>query len=306
MGYNKHVTQVIMENEEKITQEQIRPYFYKKEIVVNGACIVILSVVLTLLSLAFKLTGKIYSFPYQDTVLSFDSSIVVPSIVFPIVSNLALLCLNYFVKTGDQLIPSFKKLSNTICLILLYIVGILCQFVLMVLMAQVNINVHLAYFIASFIELCYFYLMIKLYLFNYVEDKRILFEVIRFALVGVLASIVDFVTCYLFQFIFLPDSWPNLAITSISVTCGFIVGVTVNYLCSIYMVFKATTEKDKSRTMLGKVMFVALSAVGLFIGIGLQALLYDVLNLDYILTFILRTIVTLFWNYFSRKYLIFR
>ncbi len=281
-----------------------QPIFYQKELIYYSIVIVAIS----LLALGFS-----YLFHISETILDIGNyhiykDVILPSILLGIIVNISLFVIAYFSNITPD-IKTLNKAKNIIPLILLAILGVIAYLAIVVVFSCpkpfFNLDFHFANWIAAFVELIYFYLIIKLYMFNYIESKSIFFEIVRFALVGVIASLFDFATCYIFQYLIL-KSLNDVWITVISVTMGFLVGVVVNYLCSIYMVFKATTSKDKSRTNLGRFLFFVLAAVGLFIGIGLQYLFYDFLKLDYIVTFIIRTLIVLIWNYLSRKYLIFR
>ncbi len=100
--------------------------------------------------------------------------------------------------------------------------------------------------------------------------------------------------------------------TGISTGMGFIVGVVINYLMSTYMVYK-NAKSNTSKSIKGMVLFFVLALIGLFIGIGIQYLFYDLLNLkkgitffSYPVCFVLRTLIVMVYNYISRKLLIYR
>ncbi len=279
-----------------------RPIIYKKEAIVISSIIVLLSIIVSLISILFTFSSstiKIGEFLiYKDQIL--------PSALFGLGVNVILFIVSYFVKlTPDKNTFLDNKATNITCLSILFLLGILAFIVLNTVIYSLGFtNFPLTTFISSFIELIYFYLMIKLYVFNYIQEKNIFYEIIRFALVGVIASIFDFTTCFIFQFYIL-KSLPAIWITILSVTAGFIIGVIVNYLCSVYMVFKSSSN-NKSKTLYGKILFLGLALVGLGLGYLLQYLFYDVLAIGYVSTFIIRTLIVLVWNYLSRKFFIFK
>lgn len=163
-----------------------------------------------------------------------------------------------------------------------------------------------SFFLSTFITLIYVYVIFKLYYENKVDSPLLIWELVRFCLVGVVAALFDFSADSFVRFAVLKDVGNATLVTIAAVTCGFLVGVLVNYLCSIFMVYKSDSGLKRSKTAKGIVLFVGLSAVGLFIGIGLVALFYDVLRLPYPAVFVIRTLVVLVWNYVTRKIFIFR
>lgn len=294
-----------MESNSTTNNQQIenkRPIVYKKEAVIISCIIILLSTIVSLISLPLHFSEE--SIKVGEFLILKDQ--ILPSFLFGLGVNIILFLVSYFFKlTPDKNTFLDNKLTNIICLSILFLLGILAFIVLNTVIYSLGLtNFPLTTFISSFIELIYFYLMIKLYVFNYIQEKNIFYEIIRFALVGVIASIFDFTTCFIFQFYIL-NSLPAIWITILSVTAGFIIGVIVNYLCSVYMVFKSSSS-NKSKTLYGKVLFLVLACVGLGLGYLLQYFFYNVLNVGYVSTFIIRTLIVLVWNYLSRKFFIFK
>lgn len=164
------------------------------------------------------------------------------------------------------------------------------------------------------------------------EDKKYLRgEIIRFIISGAVATIIDFLVSYLVAS-FLPDSigvWKEVIYT----TCGFIVSLVVNYLLSAFWVYKNVDKSVNKKSPKNIALFVGLSAVGLFIGIGMMIafraidehglhsgfenwlkFITDSKNYSFssksfgwaILFFGTKTLVVLTWNYLSRKFFIFK
>lgn len=277
------------------------PLFYKKELVVMSLLVLFLTVLFAVIGIFLIKPADIVKIANIDV----DKNLAAPVIIFSLIDGLIITIAGLWGKLVPQK-PSIDRISRWIIYAILFLLGIAAYGVIVIGLATLGVSLPWSLIVANVIFSPYLYLMLKMYFFGYVDDKRIFYEIIRFALVGIIASIFDLTTCYLFEFIILPQSWPSIALTIFSVTCGFIVGVTVNYLCSVYMVFKATTSKDSSRTPFGRFMFVLLASVGLFMGYGLQWVFYDWLGIGYVLTFIIRTLIVLVWNYLSRKYFIFR
>jgi putative flippase GtrA len=288
---------------------ETKPVFYKKELIIASVLILAISLIFALLSLIYKGPFNMTSLKMgkdSSTYIELDLNALYYSLSFAAAEGIILACSVLFFPVIGKEKPVMNKLSSWIIMSVLYLLGICAYAVIVIGLMTFKINLLVSTLVASLIYLIYLYLMIKMYFFSYVSDKRVFYEIVRFALVGVIAAMFDFSTCYVFEYFILPQTWQAIYLTIGSVTAGFIVGVTVNYLCSVYMVFKDTTSKDTSKTPKGRFMFVFLSAVGLLFGYGLQYLFYDFMGVGYVLTFIIRTLIVLVWNYLSRKYLIFR
>jgi len=287
--------------------EKKKPIFYKKEIIVISLFIVLLSFINFALAFLFKFSDSYFEIKMNESQdsLKIYKDMLLPSFLMGGLFNIILFLFSFFIKlTPDEKV--FNKPKNIIPLIILFLLGILAYIIIIVGLCSFNMYYQYAVLISTFIELCYFYLMIKLYVFNYIESKNIFYEILRFALVGIIASLFDFCTCFIFEKYILANLNSAVWKTVISVTCGFIIGVIVNYICSVYMVFKSTTDKDKSKTLLGKFLFLLFATIGLFMGIGLQYLFYNYLKIGYVITYVIRTLIVLVWNYLSRKYFIFK
>lgn len=211
----------------------------------------------------------------------------------------------YYLHPGEETTPAKMKVKNIIIYGILMFLG-LCAYIVIaqILYVYLNFGKGSTFFFSTAITLIYVYLMFKLYYFDRVDSKKIIWELIRFGLVGVIAALFDFSTVSLMRFGILKNLTNSTAVTLIAVTCGFIAGVIVNYICSVFMVYKEGV--NNSKTIKGVVLFVGLSAVGLLIGIGLEALFFDLLKLPYPAVFIIRTLIVLIWNYITRKLFIFK
>jgi len=287
--------------EEKIQEK--RPVFYKKEMKIMGIAVLAIALVITLLSLIYN------SEPTYKEILNkitINTAYLPFLAMFSVFDALAITLIGILLKpVGDEK-PVVKSVRNWVLYSILLILGIAAYFVIVFGLDLISCPFWCSNLLASLIFSAYLYLMLKLYFYDYIQEKGIFYEIVRFALVGVIASIFDLSTCYLFQFVILPSSLDAIWLTLISVTMGFLVGVVVNYLCSVYMVFKNTTSKDSSRTTKGKILFFVFALVGLGFGYLLQYLFYDVLAVGYVTTFVIRTLIVLVWNYLSRKYFIFK
>ena len=147
------------------------------------------------------------------------------------------------------------------------------------------------------------------------RGNRKLAEILRFCIVGGVATIVDFVAMGITLYIFDPSLYPNFfnvfyggGTPTVLASCvgtgvGFIVGLAVNYLLSVLFVFD---EKGSSKTLRGFIVFALLSAGGLAINVVGMYLFVDLAGWNEWLIKIMLTLIVLVYNYITRKLIIFR
>ncbi len=225
--------------------------------------------------------------------------------------NIAALIALYFVRPSGIKPILGDKCRNLILLIILSLFGVLAFVVMGILVPITSIPQAVIQGAIAVIVGVYDLFIYKLYMENRTFSNNLFWEIFRFGIVGLVAAVFDFLTVFAFRFgVF--GSGTEWYVTLISTTCGFIVGVTINYLMSTYMVYKAS-KSNLAKTAKGVVFFVVLSAIGLGIGIGLEYLLYDLFYLTlgiaifiYPVVFVLRTLVVMVYNYLSRKLLIYK
>ncbi|MBQ9790456.1 MAG: GtrA family protein [Clostridia bacterium] len=149
----------------------------------------------------------------------------------------------------------------------------------------------------------------------YFEKHKTLAEIIRFLIVGGVATIIDFVmmgvVLYLFDPALYPSFWnvfvgsaePSVVATIVGTGAGFVAGLIFNYIFSIIFVYD---EKGNSKSAKGFVIFALLSLVGLFIHLGGMWLGFDVLGINEWIVKIVLTFVVLVYNYVSKRLIIFK
>ena len=156
-------------------------------------------------------------------------------------------------------------------------------------------------------------------------------ELVRFLITGIGCAIADLLTQSLFLMILANQN--TFVKEFFSVLAGFIVGVILNYILSTFWVFKGKQDRNVTKSPLFITLFVVFSAIAFGLSYGTYALCSHVsttawaLNINeagkidnilkfqfwgdlafwlYAVVFILKTLVGLIWNYFTRKYILYR
>ncbi|MCK4654143.1 MAG: GtrA family protein [Candidatus Cloacimonetes bacterium] len=129
------------------------------------------------------------------------------------------------------------------------------------------------------------------------KDKtdNTLIQLFRYTFVGGIAFIFDFSTLYLltefFQVYYL-----------ISAAIAFLLGLTINYVLSIFWVFKTRVIKSKW------LEFGIFALIGI-IGLGLNELIIwtftEYVGFHYMASKIVSTLIIYLWNFFTRKYILY-
>jgi putative flippase GtrA len=157
--------------------------------------------------------------------------------------------------------------------------------------------------------------MIRKFL-NFINGQTLVGELIRFVLVGGLATVIDYLAMAVTLFIAEPASTypqfynvffgggdPSVRSTLIGTGVGFLFGLLANYLLSIIFVFN---EKGNSKSTSGFVKFTVLSLIGLGIHELGMFVLNGKLGWNEWLVKILLTVVVLIYNYITRRIFIFK
>ena len=160
-------------------------------------------------------------------------------------------------------------------------------------------------------------------------------EILRFLVTGIVCALIDFVISYFVLAGLVKTGMDGSLANALSVACGFIVAVIINYLLSTYWVFRNVRDEKASKKPLFIFVFVLLSAGALFLSIGTMELcayiclnawdvdiiskadqiLNEILTFSfwddiefwaYFISFVIKTFVGLVWNYLTRKFILYR
>jgi putative flippase GtrA len=147
------------------------------------------------------------------------------------------------------------------------------------------------------------------------SKKELILEMIRFLIVGGIATLVDYAVFYFCNLIVFKALDTNLNLI-LSTALGFTVGLLTNWFLQKFVYRYITKRQTRSKAVFIK--FVVISLIGLLItelGINIAAPIYPTLELTiFNITFqfwklfmkVLMTCVVLVFNYIGRKYFVFK
>lgn len=133
--------------------------------------------------------------------------------------------------------------------------------------------------------------------------KNLVFEFLRYAVVGGIAFLADFGALVGAQELFLRQyAWGVYAATIV----GFVVGLSVNYFLSLVYVFTSPKDLSKGRNVGAFLIFGVVGIVGLGLTELGMWLGVELLGCNYMVVKVFTTGAVLVWNYLGRKILVFR
>ena len=124
--------------------------------------------------------------------------------------------------------------------------------------------------------------------------KKLIEQILKFGVVGILATIIDFGVLYVF-------SQPLGMDPVLSAGISFCVSLVFNYVASMRYVFTHREDMSRSREF---VIFLVLSLIGLALNEAIMAAGVSVLGnsaLSVMGTKVLATAIVMVWNFVSRK-----
>ena len=146
-------------------------------------------------------------------------------------------------------------------------------------------------------------------------QNELLRELIRFCIVGGIATIIDMLVMGIVLYAFEPSLYPHFynvwiggddpstLATVIGTGTGFLSGLFFNYFLSVFFVFH---EKGKSKSAFGFVVFAVISLIGLGIHLLGMYIGYDLLRINEWIVKIFLTAIVMVYNYVAKKLILFR
>ena len=155
------------------------------------------------------------------------------------------------------------------------------------------------------------------------KKERVL-EILRFLLVGALATVCDYATFCLFDALLFPllpfvgGAW-EVVLLCISTALGFFVGLLMNWILSVAFVFSSAKKNPNERSKKAFLKFTLIALIGLALTevgvLALVAVLPDFSLFGKSVLFgtewkkwlakAVTTCIVLVWNYFARKRFVF-
>lgn len=123
------------------------------------------------------------------------------------------------------------------------------------------------------------------------KKEHLLVQIFNFGIVGVIATIIDFLFLYIFRDVFyLPLVLSN--------TLSFCISVIFNYFASMMFVFDVDKSKSKKRNFL---LFIIFSVIGLILNDIIVYVVTEMIGIYYLLSKILATVIVMIFNFVTRK-----
>lgn len=141
------------------------------------------------------------------------------------------------------------------------------------------------------------------------QHRGLILELLRYCVVGGVAAVVDMAANYAMLYWVLGSSKDGTWQVALSVTVGFILGLTVNYILSNIFVFNKESQQKKGKTVKAFLIYAAVGVIGYFLSVGLTLLgtnfIGDTGFWYLVLTCFVKGVV-LIWNYIGRKIFVYK
>ena len=126
---------------------------------------------------------------------------------------------------------------------------------------------------------------------NKIKDNKLLIQILKFIVVGGIATIIDFAVLYLLkEFIGLNEILAN--------TISFTVSVIYNYIASIKWVFDVDKDTNEKQQF---IIFIVFSIIGLGINNLILWICIDKFNIHYLIGKVFATGIVMIFNFITRK-----
>lgn len=121
--------------------------------------------------------------------------------------------------------------------------------------------------------------------------KKLIQQILKFGIVGVICTIIDFGVTILLKEVF--HTWYLFANGA-----GFTVSVVVNYILSMKYVFRGKKGANKIKEF---IIFAVLSIIGLLLSELIMWIAVDRMQLHYVLSKVGATALVMIFNFVTRK-----
>jgi len=128
------------------------------------------------------------------------------------------------------------------------------------------------------------------------KSGNLFFQSFRYALSGGVAFIVDFLSLYFFTTFFQLHYLISAAIS-------YLIGSAIHYILSILIVFPSSTLENRLAEF---TIFALIGVIGLGMNEALMWIFTDRIGLYYLYSKLIATVFIFFWNFSTRKFILFR
>lgn len=143
----------------------------------------------------------------------------------------------------------------------------------------------------------------------YEKHRGLILEILRYCVVGGVAAVVDMAANFVMLYYVLDGTKEDGLKVALSVTVGFVVGLTVNYILSNVFVFRKESQQKKGKTVKAFLIYAAVGVIGYGLSVGLTLLGTRWIGEGGILYLLLTCtvkLIVLMWNYVGRKIFVYR
>lgn len=135
-------------------------------------------------------------------------------------------------------------------------------------------------------------ILLKLFRLNVSKKlEKLLIQIFKFGIVGVVATVIDFIFLYIFRDIC------KLPLV-VSNTLSFSISVIYNYWASLTFVFDVNKEKSKIKNF---IIFIICSIIGLLLNDFIVVIVTNKLKIYYLISKGIATIMVMIFNFITRK-----
>ena len=121
--------------------------------------------------------------------------------------------------------------------------------------------------------------------------KKLINQILRFGVVGVIAFLIDYGLLYIFT------EWCGIYYL-VSSVMSFTISVIFNYIASIFWVFDVNKKHSKTRNF---ILFIIFSVIGLGLNQLIMWVGVEVFYFYYMWVKIGATAIVMVWNFITRK-----